>query len=229
MTIRICRTEKFIPSSGNPVYQIQEELSVNGILQLLPPRIPTSEELDTAQDEFAAAQQAKIAALESDVARFESYLNAIKDDNEVLSAEIESLKLEKAKIESTVSEQVAHANKLKIEKEILDVSLVEANARIEQLLQQIPFNPRVIDATAFWDRLTKEEVLTLFTSADERIKSIGEVILEYKKNDWPIVFESTEFQQMLDYLLQSGVISEARVSMLTRDATRAEAYVADSQ
>jgi len=65
MTIRICKIEKFIPAVGNPVFQIQEEASFNGILQLLSPRLPNSEELESALDKFTAAQQSRIDDLES--------------------------------------------------------------------------------------------------------------------------------------------------------------------
>lgn len=65
MSVRICRIEQFIPSNGNPVFQIQEEATFNGMLQLLPPRIPTADELTDAQNAFTATLQARISELES--------------------------------------------------------------------------------------------------------------------------------------------------------------------
>lgn len=113
------------------------------------------------------------------------------------------------------------------EKSTLTEQLAEANARITALLQEIPFNPRIIDAAAFYDRLTKDEILTLFGSADATTKQIVETIIAYKNNDWPVVFESVEFRNMMGYLLQSGTLTEARAAQLTRDATREEAYSAE--
>lgn len=119
------------------------------------------------------------------------------------------------------------SNQLQVQHAALASALAAANARIAELLQAVPFNPRIIDATAFYDRLTKDEILTLFSSSDATTKQIGEMILAYKTNDWPVVFESPEFQQMLGYLLQTGTLTESRMAELTRDATRAEAYQAD--
>lgn len=116
---------------------------------------------------------------------------------------------------------------MEAEKAALQTQLDAANARITQLLEAVPFNPRIIDASKFYDRLTKDEILTLFSSADPTTKQIADTILAYKTNDWPVVFESPEFQQMLGYLMQSGTLTEARMAELARDATRAEAYDAE--
>ena len=101
MTIRICRTEKFIPAIGNPVYQIQEELTVNNIKQLLPPRNPTAEELEGAEDDFAAAQQALIEQL--------------SDEKEALQNEIATLTQAKETAEASVAELTAQVSILQAE------------------------------------------------------------------------------------------------------------------
>jgi len=148
-------------------------------------------------------------------------------ENEVLKSEKATLESDKASLNSQLASKTEQVDALTTDKTELTRQLAAANARITALLQEIPFDPRIIDATAFYDRLTKDEVLTLFTSTDATTKQIGETILAYKTNDWPVVFGSTEFQQMLGYLLQSGTLTEIRMAELTRDATRAEAYQAD--
>lgn len=178
MTTRIYKIEKFIPKTGNPVFQILEETEVGSQIIQLDPRNPTQEELKDADDSFATSQQELIATLTA--------------EKQALTTQVQSLE-----------------------------------ARVSQLLQDIPFNPRIIDASKFYDRLTKDEILTLFSSSDPTTKTLAETILDYKNNDWPVVFESVEFQQMLGYLLQSGTITEQRMAELTRDATRAEAYSAE--
>jgi hypothetical protein len=108
----------------------------------------------------------------------------------------------------------------------LTTQLAAANARIETLLDGLPFDPRIIDATAFYNRLTKDELLVFVSSEDPQVIAIGKVIASYKSNDWPVVFESAEFQQMVGYLLESGVVTSERLAELTKDASRDEAYVA---
>jgi len=183
-------------------------------------------------------ETAPIPLADTDNPAFEAFATKFSGktvaENEVLKSEKAALLSEKATLESenaSLNSQLAskteQVDALTTDKTELTRQLAAANARITALLQEIPFDPRIIDATAFYDRLTKDEVLTLFTSTDATTKQIGETILAYKTNDWPVVFGSTEFQQMLGYLLQSGTLTEIRMAELTRDATRAEAYQAD--
>jgi hypothetical protein len=115
---------------------------------------------------------------------------------------------------------------LTTEKAALTTSLAAANARIATLLEEVPFNPRIIDATAFYNRLTKDELLVFVGSSNPQVVAIGKVIADYKANDWPVIFESQDFQNMVNFLQQAGVLSEARLTELTKDATRNEAYSA---
>ena len=118
------------------------------------------------------------------------------------------------------------SNQLQIQNDTLVAELAAANARIALLIKGLPFNPRIIDATAFYNRLTKDELLVFVSSSDTQVVAIGKVIASYKSNDWPVVFESTEFQQMVGYLLQAGVVTSERIAELTKDASRDEAYQA---
>lgn len=257
MATRIYKTEKFIPKIGNPVFQVHEEMEAGSQILRLDPRNPTSEEMADADEAFAAAQQAVIASLESEKATLESekasliaekaslenQLASKTEQADQLAADKLVLQSEVAQLNSSISELTSESNALassvsdlteKLDtstdgNDTLSAELAVARARITSLLEEIPFDPRVIDATAFYDRLTKDEIWSLSTSEDEVTKSILAKIHEYKKpeNDWPIVFESTEFMQMMGYLLQSGFITEGRMMDLTRDATKAEAYKAD--
>jgi hypothetical protein len=118
------------------------------------------------------------------------------------------------------------SNALQIQHDSLVAELATANARIATLLEGLPFDPRVIDATAFYNRLSKDELLLLVSSSDSQMRLIGQTIAAYKANDWPVVFESTEFQQMVGYLLQAGLVTSERLAELTKDASREEAYTA---
>jgi hypothetical protein len=118
------------------------------------------------------------------------------------------------------------SNQLQIQHDAITVELAAANARIATLLDGLPFDPRIIDATAFYNRLSKDELLIFVSSSDGQIRSIGQTIAAYKANDWPVVFESIEFQQMVGYLLQAEVVTSERLAELTKDASREEAYTA---
>lgn len=110
----------------------------------------------------------------------------------------------------------------------LQSDLATANARIETLLSEIPYNPRIIDAEAFYQRITKDEFAALSVSDDPMLKNIAKTILAYRANDWPVVFGSIEFQQMIGYMQTCNPVflSSSRAAELTKDATRAEAYSA---
>ena len=115
------------------------------------------------------------------------------------------------------------------ENEALKKQVDELEKQVEQLQKLRPYNPRIIDATAFYDRITKDEFAALSTSDDEMYRTIAKTILQYKdpQNDWPVIFESTEMQQMLGYLTATGFLTEARKAELVADASQEEAYNAD--
>tara|TARA_R110000868_G_scaffold101057_1_gene278192 strand:- start:1770 stop:2336 length:567 start_codon:yes stop_codon:yes gene_type:complete len=125
--------------------------------------------------------------------------------------------------------QLVSAHKAEIDAK--EAALTTANAtiaalesRVASLLTELPFNPRIIDASAFYARVTKDEFATLSTSDDPQLGAIARAILAYKTNDWPVVFASTEVQNMLGYLVGVGFLTAERAAELTRDATREEAY-----
>ena len=108
-----------------------------------------------------------------------------------------------------------------------NATIAALEARVASMLTELPFNPRIIDATAFYSRITKDEFAALSVSDDETLRTIAKTILAYKSNDWPVVFESPEFQQMMGYLMfgtSPPFLSDERARELARDATRAEAY-----
>jgi hypothetical protein len=108
-----------------------------------------------------------------------------------------------------------------------DATITALEARIVSLLTELPFNPRIIDATKFYERITKDEFAALSVSDDETLKTIAKTILAYKTNDWPVIFESPEFQGLIGYLVGTEFLTAERAAELTADATRAEAYDAD--
>ncbi len=94
--------------------------------------------------------------------------------------------------------------------------------QIEMLRSEVPYDPRVITVNAFLHRLTQAELLMLFSDDDPGVQQVGGMLKQWAANDWPIVFESQEFQQALGYLVQLGKLTADRVAAITVDAARAE-------
>ena len=86
MTTRICKIEKFIPLTGNPVFQIHEEVEINGRVVSLDPRNPTAAELQDANEAFSASQQSRIAELETERDAVQSELTELQSDYDSLVA-----------------------------------------------------------------------------------------------------------------------------------------------
>jgi hypothetical protein len=164
--------------------------------------------LDAKEAELTTAN-ATIAELESDLATASNQLEAVTTAKTALQNDYDQL------------------NAMQLESTLL---ITQLQAKVADLEQYRPFNPRIIDATAFYNRITKEEFASLSVSDDPTLRNIAKTILAYKTNDWPVIFESTEFQQMMGYLMFGTAppfLSDERARELAKDATRSEAYNAD--
>lgn len=111
--------------------------------------------------------------------------------------------------------------------EQLESDLAAANLRITALLDQVQFDPRIIEANAFLNRIASTELAQLFSSVDPNVQAISQMLLAYKANDWRIELDSVEMQQAVGYLQQIGMVTQERATALLRDGTRAEAYIDD--
>ena len=126
--------------------------------------------------------------------------------------------------ESFSASQQLLISTLEVEKVELTEQLTAANARIAALLQEVPFNPRILKGEAFYNRVSKEDMVTLLTSENPQLVVVGKTIEAYRANKWPVVLDSDDFQQLVGYVLQSGVFDEQEVLAIMTDATRDEAY-----
>jgi hypothetical protein len=113
------------------------------------------------------------------------------------------------------------------ERDQLQAELNTANARIAELLQSMPWNPRVMEAKYFVARITAKEMLQLAASQDPQVQGILQLLQAYVDNDWPVILDSPEMQQAVAYLTSIGMVAQDRVEELLRDCTQAESYVAD--
>lgn len=97
-------------------------------------------------------------------------------------------------------------------------------AKVADLEQYRPFNPRIAKGEAFYNRVSKEDMVTLLASDDATLVTVGKTIEAYRAHHWPVVMDSTDFTNLVGYVMQSGVFDEAEVTAILRDATREEAY-----
>jgi regulator of replication initiation timing len=218
---RICRTEKFIPRTGNPVFQVQEEADFGGTLQLLPPRVPTAKELADQQDAFAASQQSRISELETELASAKQSLEAKTQEASTLTTERDSLRSQL----DAANEELAEKTEELIEAR---ETIAEKDARIAKLLEEVPFDPRDIHLNAFKARLYKvlspADLIRLYAAdADPVLKQIASTIVAWE-DKYPIRLDSRELREPLGYLLAVQLITEEEQAYLVSDSTRAEAF-----
>jgi hypothetical protein len=152
---------------------------------------------------------------------------AVLAERDGLAEQVETLTQAKQAAEVSVEQLTAQVATLTNEKETLTQQLSAANARIAALLTEVPYDPRVIEASAFINRTTPEEMLQLFGSQDTNVQAIAQMLLAYKANDWRIELDSGDMQQAVGYLQLIGLVCAERAAALLRDGTRAESYVAD--
>ena len=154
----------------------------------------------------------RVTELETDLATKTSQLDAVTQAKTALDLRVATLTNEKQSLTSQVSmlEAVVEAHKQKI----------------ADLEQYRPYNPRWLDGRSFYKRISQEDMETLLASDNPQLVIVGKTILAYRDNhvQWPVILDSTDFTNLVGYVLQSGVFDEAEVTEIMRDATKEEAY-----
>jgi hypothetical protein len=112
----------------------------------------------------------------------------------------------------------------KAELEEANATIATLQAKVADLEQYRPFNPRILKGEAFYNRVSKEDMVTLLASDDATLVTVGKTIEAYRAHHWPVVLDSQDFQDLVGYVLQSGVFDGDEVNAIMRDATREEAY-----
>lgn len=130
MSIRIFKKEEYIPRSGNPVFQIHEEMDAGGgRIVTLDPRNPNAEELRNADDQFKAAQQARIASLEAE-------LQTEKETVQALTTDLQTVTSGRDAALASVADLQGKAEEL----EAVKAELAAALVRIEELTPDVDPN-----------------------------------------------------------------------------------------
>ena len=164
-------------------------------------------------EQFSASAIAERDKLASDKTALQSQLTTLTSERDAALAQATALNDEKAAL--------TEANAT------LTAQLTAANARIAALVEQVEFDPRIIEANAFIARMSADESIRLYASDDPNVQQIAQMLWAYKSNDWRIELDSDTVQQAVGYLLQIGMVTAERAAALLRDGTREEAYIDD--
>jgi len=142
MTKRIYKIEKFIPRTGNPVFQINEELDIDGKVIQLDPRNPTAQELTDADEVFAVAQQARITELEAIKATLEKEKAIAITERDAATQAVETWNAEKASLTTNLATAKANLTTAQVERnsakqEVADIyDLLGADPKIAAIKKQ---------------------------------------------------------------------------------------------
>ena len=162
--------------------------------------------------EFNLLLIAELAEVKADLATATTQLEAANATIEQLKAEKQELRAEIADLDQALDAE-----------QQLTATL---QAKVADLEQYRPFNPRILKGEAFYNRVSKEDMVTLLASDDSTLVTVGKTIEAYRAHHWPVVMDSTDFTNLVGYVMQSGVFDAEEVQAIMRDATREESYSA---
>jgi hypothetical protein len=162
--------------------------------------------------EFNLGALGQVTTLEAEKTQLTTDLATRTSERDALQSQVDALTTEKATLTTDLATRTTE--------------LATANAKIADLEQYRPYNPRILKGEAFYDRVSKEDMVTLLTSDNPQLVLVGKTIDAYRDKKWPVILDSTDFKQLVGYVLASHVFDDAEVLAIMADATRAEAYTA---
>ena len=163
-------------------------------------------------DKLNADHAAALATAQTDLATKTSQLDAVTQAKSALDLRVATLTNETQSLEAAV----ALANQV-------NETLTQ---KVSELEQYRPYNPRWLDGRSFYKRISQQDMETLLASDNPQLVIVGKTILAYRDNhvQWPVILDSTDFTNLVGYVLQSGVFDADEVVEIMRDATKEEAY-----
>jgi uncharacterized protein YoxC len=184
-------------------------------------RVELAAACKTFHADLVAAHKSALDAKEAELMTANASVATLTSETTTQSATIAELQADvatKASQMDTAAEAIA----------VYSREIVELQTQVEALKQNQRFDPRKINAKAFYARITKDEFALLAASPDPQLTAIAQAILAYSANEktWPVEFDSVEMQGMIGYLEQSEFLSPDRAKQLTTDATWQEAFYA---
>jgi len=156
-----------------------------------------------AKEAALTTANATIAELESDLATASSQLETVTTAKAALQNDYDQL------------------NAMQLESTSL---VIQLQAKVADLEQYRPFNPRILKGEAFYERVSKDDMVTLLASDIPQLVLAGKTIEAYRKEKWPVILDSDDFKGLMDGVSLAGIFDPDELALLTRDATRSEAY-----
>ena len=151
-------------------------------------------------------------------------LQAVQAELSTKTSQLEATTQAKSALDLKVATLTNETQSLTSQVSMLEAVIEAHKQKIADLEQYRPYNPRWLDGVAFYNRVSKHDMVTLLASDDPMLVNVGKTIEAYRVNHWPVVLDSQDFQNLVGYVLQSGVFDEAEVVEIMRDATKEEAY-----
>ena len=173
-----------------------------------------SSELQVQHDELAKDKEKLTTDLASMTTERDTVTKTLADTQDRATANLVEVNLKH-------DEQV---KQLQDENKALLADNTACKERLGRLIVELPFDTRIIDASAFLQRITTDETFKLFSSDDPNMQGIAGLLKEYKEQSYPIHLDDPQVAGAMQYLTAVGLLSEDRVKEITRDATWAEAY-----
>jgi hypothetical protein len=211
------------------VFKTFEVIEIDGIaagniVDVISNHAPRRAEVLAAYGVYVAALQTEInaekVALEADKTQLTTDLATRTSERDALQSQVDTLESEKQELNSRIADlDTALDDEQQLTKQL--------QTKIVDLEQYRPYNPRILSGEAFYDRVSKEDMVTLLTSENPQLVIVGKTIEAYRANRWPVILDSDDFQQLVGYVLQSHVFDDADVEKIMNDATREEAYNAE--
>lgn len=152
---------------------------------------------------FSAAQQAAVTTLTAEKATAITARDVAISEKETAQSKVATLTTEIAALQ-------AQAN-----------VIPALQAKIAQLLTEVSYNPRAINAGAFARRLNRDQLVRIYSSSSSTQLKI------YIANEQtePILLDSNTFVAWIASLVATKQITPDEAVELTRDASRDEAFV----
>ncbi len=129
-----------------------------------------------------------------------------------------------AQNEQLVSDHKAELDAKEAALNSANATIATLEAKIKDLEQYRPFDPRILKGEAFYERVSKDDMVTLLASDIPQLVLAGKTIEAYRKEKWPVILDSDDFKGLMAGVHSAGIFDPDELEALTRDATRDEAY-----
>jgi predicted RNase H-like nuclease (RuvC/YqgF family) len=151
-------------------------------------------------------------------------LQEVQTDLATKSSQLEATTKAKTSLDLRVATLTNEKQSLVKDLATANTTIVTLTAKVAELEQYRPYNPRILSGEAFYKRVSEQDRNTLLASENPYLQEAGLTIVRHEKNKWPVILDSGDFRRLVGYVLQSGVFDESEVVEIMRDATPKEAY-----